>query len=177
MRTSKLTLSIALLTLAATTFGQLSLRERLFSRDNAQMAYFTADYKTKTSMVESWMYDLRSWSADRISKDVADAPVVSETFVIENADVIYEEEIALESWMGGPFEVGLVEEELYVEAWMSAPFETALVEEELFIENWMSAPFESSFVEEELIIESWMTTPFEDIDAIEIEDWMTTVWI
>ena len=49
------------------------------------------------------------------------------------------------------------------------------------IEAWMTKPFESNFYEEDLIIEVWMTKPFEfdeEIEEeIEIEAWMTTIWI
>ena len=49
------------------------------------------------------------------------------------------------------------------------------------IEEWMTKPFESNYYEADLIIESWMTKPFkqkEEIEEeIEIEEWMTTIWI
>ena len=49
------------------------------------------------------------------------------------------------------------------------------------IEEWMTKPFESNYYEADLIIESWMIKPFEqkaEIDEeIEIEEWMTTIWI
>ena len=49
------------------------------------------------------------------------------------------------------------------------------------IEDWMTKPFESDFYEEDPIIEVWMTKPFEfdeEIEEeIEIEAWMTTIWI
>lgn len=49
------------------------------------------------------------------------------------------------------------------------------------IEEWMTKPFESNYFEAELIIESWMTKPFEQKEEIEeeieIEEWMTTIWI
>jgi len=49
------------------------------------------------------------------------------------------------------------------------------------IEDWMTKPFESNFYEEDPIIEVWMTKPFEfdeEIEEeIEIEAWMTTIWI
>ena len=49
------------------------------------------------------------------------------------------------------------------------------------IEEWMTKPFESNYYEADLIIESWMTKPFEQKEEIEeeieIEEWMTTIWI
>ncbi len=45
----------------------------------------------------------------------------------------------------------------------------------------MTKPFESNYYEADLIIESWMTKPFEQKEEIEeeieIEEWMTTIWI
>jgi len=49
------------------------------------------------------------------------------------------------------------------------------------IEEWMTKPFESNYFETDLSIESWMTKPFEQKEEIEeeieIEEWMTTIWI
>lgn len=49
------------------------------------------------------------------------------------------------------------------------------------IEEWMTKPFESNYYEADIIIEAWMTKPFEsdeDLEEeIEIEPWMSTIWI
>jgi hypothetical protein len=49
----------------------------------------------------------------------------------------------------------------------------------------MVSPFESNYYEADLIIEAWMTRPFESHqkiteeieEEIEIEAWMSTIWI
>ncbi len=68
-----------------------------------------------------------------------------------------------------------------IEAWMTKPFESSVYEEELLLEAWMVSPFESSYYEADPIIEAWMTKPFESDEEIEeeieIEAWMTTIWI
>ena len=74
MKTKKLTLVIALVVLAATSLGQLSFKERLFTRNNVEVAYYTAEYKTEKSKIENWMYDLRSWTSEKVSHEVYEAP-------------------------------------------------------------------------------------------------------
>ena len=196
MKTTKIILSIALVALTATSFGQLSsIKDRIFSKRNTEVAYYTADYKAESSRIENWMGDLRSWASDKISRDAYEAPEVYRTIIIEQADVVYEEELGLENWMSAPFESSVAEDELFLESWMSTPFECdvcdaelgleswmttpfeiGLAEEALFLESWMTTPFETGLAEEPLYLESWMTTPFET-DAIEMEDWMVTAWI
>jgi hypothetical protein len=58
-----------------------------------------------------------------------------------------------------------------------APFESSVYEEKLQIESWMLTPFESNYYELDPIIEQWMTAPFESGEEIEIEAWMSTIWI
>ena len=160
MKTKNLILSIALVALTATSFGQRSsIRERLFNKSNNQVEFITADYNSdESSRIENWMHDLRSWASNKNSRDTYSAPVVTRTIFVEQADVVYEEQLGIESWM-------------------TTPFECAVAEEELGIESWMTAPFESNLTEEDLYLESWMTVPFESLEDIEIEDWMATAWI
>ena len=158
MKTTKLILSIALVTLTATSFGQLSnFKERMFAKRNNTVAIYTANYTSNESRVESWMHDLRSWASDRIAKEEPEAPIVIESFVIESAEVVFEEELSMENWMSAPFETNVYEEALTLESWMSAPFETGVYEEALSLESWMTTPFETELVEEEIAIETWMT--------------------
>ncbi len=138
MKTTKLFLSIALVALTVTSFSQLSLKDRLFSRSNNEVAYFTADYKPESSKIENWMVDIRDWANSKVSRDTYVAPVVSCTYMMDQVEIIYEDEIGLESWMTVPFETGLEDEELNLESWMTAPFEAA---EEIKIEEWMTAAF------------------------------------
>ena len=89
----------------------------------------------------------------------------------------------LETWMNAAARSTMIDEEMVVESWMKTPFDIpeVEVEEDIVTETWMSAPFESAIAEEELIVESWMTLPFETEvvieEDIEVEQWMTEIWI
>ena len=158
MKTTKIILSIALVTLTATSFGQLSnFKEKLFAKRTNTVAIYTANYTNNESRIETWMHDLRSWASERRTNDGVEAPVVAESFVIESADVVYEETLTIENWMSAPFETDVYEEALTLESWMSVPFETGVYEEALNLESWMTSPFETGLVEEEIAIETWMT--------------------
>ena len=135
-KTKTLILSIALVALATTSFAQLSsIKDRLFNKQSEKVVYITADYKTnETSRIESWMHDLRSWSTNRNSRDAYVAPVVAQTFIIENADVVYEEDLGMENWMTTPFDSNVAEEEISLESWMTAPF---AVKQVIKVEEWM----------------------------------------
>ncbi len=143
MKTTKLFLSIALVALTATSFSQLPLKDRLFSKRNNEVVYYTADYKAETSKIENWMIDICDWASSKVSRDVYQAPVVSSTYFTEQVEIIYEDELGMENWMTVPFESSVLENELVLESWMAEPFETGL-EEELSIESWMTAPFEAA---------------------------------
>jgi len=69
----------------------------------------------------------------------------------------------------------------YFEAVHSSRIYFAPTDLDMGIEEWMTKPFESNYYEADLIIESWMIKPFEqnaEIDEeIEIEEWMSTIWI
>ena len=158
MKTAKnIILSIALVVLATSIIAQPSSRkERHINRQNKQLVYMHADYSNnESSRLENWMYDLSTWANSRVSRDVYEAPVIAEAYIVKSADVIYEEDLVLESWMTLPFESGLAEEALSIESWMTEPFEAA------------------DYIE----VEDWMTEPFEAADYIEVEEWMTKAWI
>ncbi len=159
MKTTKLIFSIALLALGTISFGQRSFNiERLPSDQNHELAHFTSDGKIENSHIEFWMHDAQGWASEKVSFDVYETPVVDRTIYVEQVEVLYEENLRLESWM-------------------TTPFECSVAEEELNIESWMVIPFETDITEDELNIESWMTTPFETGEEIEMEPWMTTAWI
>jgi len=107
-----LTFSIALLTLSAITFAQPSSRkERLSNKQAKQPVYMVADYSpNESSRLESWMHDLSSWANKKSSKDTYEVPVVTESYFVENADVVYEGDFSTESWMTTSFECGPAEE-------------------------------------------------------------------
>ena len=158
MKTTKLILSITLVAMATVAYGQRTSRiERVSSNQDNQVAHFAANVKGESSRFENWMHDLRGWASKNASWNVYEAPVVARTIFAEQLEVIYEEELGIESWM-------------------ATPFKSSLGEEELRLESWMTAPFETNFTEEEPTIESWMIVPFEEDEDIEIEDWMATTW-
>jgi hypothetical protein len=206
MNTIKLATGMFLVTLAAVAFGQLASNEgqfrlikfgnRICGSDTRGIACFTADRRSERSGIEKWMYDLSSWASAPFHQEDMDAPVISRTILIGQANLVIEaepgvedwmtipfgngtneERVAVEPWMAAPFESAPAEEELAVEPWMAAPFESAPAEEELAVEPWMAAPFESAPAEEELAVEPWMTAPFESAPAEEelaVEPWMTS---
>ena len=160
MKTTKIFLSIALVALATTSFAQRSsIKDRLFPNNTNQIEFVTADYNiTESTRIENWVHDLHSWSSSKYSRNAYEAPEVSRTIFLEQVEVVYEENLELESWMTNTFECGLCEEEIFVESWMNTPFESRLVEEDLFLESWMVVPFEST-------------------EVSEVEDWMVCAWI
>ncbi len=133
----KLAFSIALLTLAAIIFAQPSSRkERLFNKQDNQVVYMVADYSpNESSRLESWMHDLSKWANKRSSMDAYEVPVVTESYFIESADVVYEGDFSIESWMTTSFECGPAEEALDLESWMTEPFEAA---DYIKVEEWMT---------------------------------------
>lgn len=159
MKIKNLILSITLVALTATSFGQRSsIRDRLFNKHNNQIEFITAEYNSnENSRIENWIHDLPGWFRNRTARNLYVTPAVTESFVIEQFDLVYEEPLGIESWMVTPFEYGVAEEELG-------------------LEPWMTAPFKSSLAEEEISLESWMTVPFKSTEKIEIEDWMVTAW-
>ncbi len=177
MKTTRIFLSIIGIALATSAFGQFSfIKERISSQRQPQVAMYTADYKKDNSRIENWMYDLHSWATDKITKKEYEAPEVVYTFKMVSAEVVYEEELGLESWMTTPFDSGVKEEVLEIESWMTTPFENAVYEQGIVLEPWMTVPFENS-LDEEIILESWMTAPFWTDEEIELEEWMTAAWI
>ncbi|MCK4747147.1 MAG: hypothetical protein KAT15_08935 [Bacteroidales bacterium] len=123
MKTTKIIISITLVALTVISFGQMSsVKERLFSKHNADVVYYTADYQAENSRIENWMFDLRSWASNKITREANEAPALYRTINVDQADVVFEEELALESWMTAPFERGIVEEALTIESWMTTPW-------------------------------------------------------
>jgi hypothetical protein len=129
------------------------MKERILGRNEAQQLFHTAAYH-------------------EISNTAA-GPVISRTIHTSTVEVIFEEQLEVESWMTEPFEGGF-DRKLEVESWMTKPFETSL-EETIEVEEWMTSPFEIA-LEEDILVETWMTAPFEDAleETLAVEDWMTT---
>jgi hypothetical protein len=148
MKTIKIFLSIVGFALSSICFGQL------LSQNNSDLLFYSATYNLASNRLEHRVdpYPARSASGDHF-----EAPHPSRTFYVPR------------------------EFDMDIEDWMTKPFESDFYEEVLLLEAWMVSPFESSYYEEDPIIEVWMTKPFEfdkEIEEeIEIEAWMTTIWI
>lgn len=156
MKTTKIILSVALLTIGTFTFGQKSsLFEKVFHGRSNKVEYITANHVTSPGKIEMKVQELLCLNDGFAIKD---EPVVYLSYTVARADVVYEEAII-------------------TEAWMTSPFEASLPEARINVESWMLTPFDSGLTENKLSVESWMTTPFETDDNIEVESWMTTTWI
>ena len=147
MKTIKIYLSIVGIALSSICFGQL------LSQNNSDALFYSASYNLSSKRME---HRVDPFPARSISGDHFEAPYLSRTFYVSR-------------------------EFMDIEAWMAKPFESNFYEEDLLLEAWMVSPFESSYYEEDPIVELWMTIPFEfdeEIEEeIEIEAWMTTIWI
>jgi len=166
MKTTKLTISILLVAIATTGYGQIlgfenqalleGIKNRLFPNRNQDVEYITVNYMDEPGRIENWMSDLNSWAIDLVSKEAYEAPAISRTITVDRVEVVFESDPVVESWMNAPFE-SAVREDVAVEGWMAAPFEAAL-EEDVAVEDWMTAPFEAGLVEEDVAVEEWMTS-------------------
>ena len=74
---------------------------------------------TESNRIENWMHDLHSWASEKISRDTYVDPAVVRTIYIEQVEVVYNEEINLESWMVIHFESRLAED-IEIEDWMAS---------------------------------------------------------
>lgn len=158
MKTTKLIVSIALVALATASFGQRTFSlERLLPAQNLDVPGILAENQTEANRIEIWMHDLHGRASSKMLWNVYEAPVVSRTIFVEEAEVVYDESLELETWM-------------------IVPFEKDLNEVELTLEPWMTSPFETNPLEDDLVLESWMTTSFEAAEDIELEGWMTAIW-
>ncbi|MEN8226528.1 MAG: hypothetical protein ABFS38_00130 [Bacteroidota bacterium] len=136
MKTTKLVLSITLVALATAAIGQRTfVLERLFPDRDHQEVILTSENQTECSRVEFWIHNLQGKSSKKVTWDVYETPTVTQTFFVEQVEVIYEEEVGLESWMSSPFESSFAEEDIILESWMTIPFNEPEVME---IEEWMT---------------------------------------
>ncbi len=147
MKTIKIYLSIVGIALSGICFGQQ------LSQNNSDLLFYSSSYNLASDRME---HRIDPFPARFNSGDHFEAQHLSRTFYVSR-------------------------EFMDIEDWMTKPFESDFYEEDLLLEAWMVSPFESSYYEEDPIIEVWMTKPFEfdeDIEEeIEIEAWMTTIWI
>ena len=123
---------------------------QLLSHNKSDVLFYSAKYNLESNRME---HHVIKYPARTTSGDHFEAPVLSRTYFVP------------------------IEFDLGIEAWMTLPFESSVYEEELQIESWMVSPFESNYYEADPIIEQWMTAPFESGEEIEIEAWMSTIWI
>jgi hypothetical protein len=152
MKTIKIIISTAGFALVTICFGQL------FAQNNDDLLFYSSYYDLASNR---WEHRVDQFPARTTSGDHFEAPRISRTYFI-------------------PSEV-----DMGIEEWMTKPFESSIFEEELLLKSWMVSPFESNYYEADLIIEAWMTRPFESHqkiteeieEEIEIEAWMSTIWI
>ena len=151
MKTLKIILCIAAFWLTPVCLNQL------FSQNNSDILYYTAFYNTGKDRV---IHQVSALPDSFNSGDQVGAPVVLRSYFVPVENMIYEEDVRLESWMSSPFENTFVEGDMPVESWMTSPFESSYQEPDLVLESWMFSPFENSYREPELVLESWMTHPW-----------------
>ncbi|MFO7932853.1 MAG: hypothetical protein R6U78_02120 [Bacteroidales bacterium] len=181
MKTTKIFISVLLATLTVTGYGQIfgsedktlleAFKNRLFP-DSKDGVFITANYTTgESGRIEAWVSDAHNRVMDIVSTDDVITPVITRTIYVDHAEITFESDLHVESWMAAPFEAA-IEEETNVESWMAAPFEAA-IEEETNVESWMAAPFEAA-MEEETNVEDWMAAPFEAAieEETNVESWM-----
>lgn len=118
-----------------------------------QGLFVSVEYSEQLNRFETWVSQVQDHFTHRANRE-AGLPVISQTFYTEYADVFYEDDYSMKTWMSTPFEEGFLEAKLDLEYWMSTPFETIDLEEGPSLEKWMLTPFET---QEELEVEEWMT--------------------
>jgi hypothetical protein len=123
---------------------------QLLSQNKSDVLFYSAHYNLASNRIE---HQVNNYPARTTSGDHFEAPVSSKTYFVP------------------------LEFDWAIEEWMTLPFESSVYEEELQIESWMLTPFESNYYELDPSIEQWMTAPFESGEEIEIEAWMSTIWI
>ncbi len=143
MKTTKTLIVAVLVLVTASTFAQA--KKGLF---------LTVKYSHEMNRIETWASNISERISHRCT-DEADFPVISQTYYSDFADISYENEPLIESWMSAPFDEAFFEDALTLEAWMSDPFESDELQDELSLEDWMSTPFET---EEIILVEKWMTS-------------------
>jgi len=138
-----------ILSIAGIAFTSICFGQ-LLSQNKSDVLFYSAHYNLASNRME---HQVNLYPARTTSGDHFEAPVSSRTYFVP------------------------LEFDLAIEEWMILPFESSVYEEELQIESWMLTPFESNYYEVDPIIEQWMTAPFESGEEIEIEAWMSTIWI
>jgi len=192
MKNFRLTTGIVLIALATAAAGQKStFKERIFPSINQEVIFVNADYNSRHSGMDMLADHFLNWFSPRDQQTYLELPEAVMTFHFTRAEVIYETEPFVESWMSLPFENEVAEEVLEpepwmseafdnelneygppLEVWMSRSFEESLFEEVVLVEGWMGEPFEKELSEEPLLIEEWMLAPFEIEEELETEGWM-----
>jgi hypothetical protein len=145
MRTTKITLITALITMGAILYGQAE-----------QVEFMNANYVEKSSRFENLVHNYLCLT-ERSERNGYNEQVVFMSYTVNPADVVYDEHYGTEPWMTTPFESSVAEVDLSVEKWMTRPFASSVEERKLTLEKWMTIPFEAT---EHIAIESWMTAAF-----------------
>lgn len=148
MKTRLIIFSIAGFALSTICFGQLPVQ------NDDDPLFYTAYYSEASNRMEHRVeqFPLRTTSGDQF-----DISSISRTYFVPT------------------------DFDKSIESWMTLPFESSFYEAEEVLESWMVSPFESNYYEADLIIEEWMCKPFksdEELDEeIEVEAWMTSIWV
>jgi hypothetical protein len=181
MKQLKLTITIGLVALATAALAQkTTFKERIFPSINQEVVFVNTDYGSENSRMEMFADHVRNWFSLRGHQNYYDMPEAAMTFYFNHAEVIYELEPFVESWMYLPFENENSEEVLEFEPWMSEAFENDLMDYGPPVEVWMTRPFDRALSEEMIPFETWMAEPFENDlseETLIIEDWMANSWI
>ena len=148
MKTTTLLLSIALISWVSSASGQAAYQPE---EQRAEII------QTRYSMDESGFVHQVNQFFQRMGgsgKQVPQGPVVIQSFVMLQPEIIYEDSYETESWMTSPFYSHILEADPSIEAWMIQPFGRLVAEERLLLEPWMTMPFG---LDESIEIEPWMT--------------------
>ena len=123
MKTTKIILATALISLGTCLYGQ-----------GCQFENIKVNYAEKNGRIESFFNGIMEFADGTLNRDF-DEPVVSMSYTIDRGDIVFEEDLIMESWMSAPFESSVADAVLAVEKWMTTPFEAA---ENIEIESWMT---------------------------------------
>jgi hypothetical protein len=129
MKTTRILLITALITLGSTLFGQ-----------EHQYAYINVNQIEINNRFENLFNGFLALK-ERTTRMDYHEPAVHIFYIVNHADVVYEEDHGTESWMTTPFAVSVTEEELGLESWMSTPFSCNVYEGDIAVQRWMTSPW------------------------------------
>lgn len=157
-RMKKMLLSIGILTLiTSTSFGQGILLESIsFALKSKKTEKVDNGPFANAVFTDSGKTDTKTYSLNKRNTWNKSERKVIKSFTVSSFDLVAEEQLETENWMGAPFSESF-ESTLTVEEWMTTPLNESL-ESDIYLEDWMAEPF-STQLEETIKLEEWMTTP------------------